>query len=97
VRDSWQSGRVNSVVLFTDGKNDNDAGLTLKQLVASLTKLRDPNRPVRVVIIGIGTEVDRAELKQIADASGDGGVFIAEDPTRMGEIFLQAIATRTGA
>jgi hypothetical protein len=97
VRDSWQSGRVNSVVLFTDGKNDNDQGITRAQLVAGLTKLRDPKRPVRVVIIGIGNEVDRAELKTIADASGDGGVFIAEDPSTMGEIFLQAIATRTGA
>jgi hypothetical protein len=97
VRDSWQSGRVNSVVLFTDGKNDNADGITRSQLVAELTKLRDPKRPVRMVIIGIGNEVDRAELKVIADASGSGGVFIAEDPTKMGEIFLQAVATRTGA
>jgi len=26
-----------------------------------------------------------------------GGVFIAEDPTNMGEILLQVITTRTGA
>lgn len=96
VRDSWEPGRVNSVVLFTDGVNDNAGGLTRPQMVAALTKLRDPKRPVRVVMIGIGNEVDRSELKAIADASGDGGVFIAEDPTKMGEIFLQAIATRTG-
>lgn len=97
VRDSWQPGRVNSVVLFTDGRNDNADGITRSQLVASLAKLRDPRRPVRMVIVGIGNEVDRAELKVIADASGSGGVFIAEDPTKMGEILLQAIATRTGA
>jgi hypothetical protein len=30
------------------------------------------------------------ELKEIADASGSGGVFIAEDPSKMGEFFLQA-------
>ena len=49
-----------------------------------------------MVIIGIGNEVDRAELKAITDATG-GGVFITEDPAKIGDIFLQAISSRTGA
>jgi hypothetical protein len=66
-------------------------------LVAGLRKLRDPKRPVRMVIIGIGNEVDRAELQAIAAATSSGGVFIAEDPAKISEIFLEAIATRSGA
>jgi Ca-activated chloride channel homolog len=97
VRDGWEPGKVNSVVLFTDGKNDNPAGLKLNQAVDKLKKLRDPTRPVRVIIIGIGTGVDKKELKAIAEASGSGGVWVAEDPARIGEIFLQAIASRSGA
>ena len=98
VQKGWLPGRVNSVILFTDGENENDGGLEQDELLSALKKARDPAKPVRMVIIGIGTEINRAELKSIADASGSSsGVFVAEDPAKINEIFLQAIATRTGA
>ena len=97
VQKGWQAGRVNSVLLFTDGVNENEGGLTRGELLTKLKKLRDPTRPVRMVIIGIGPEVDRNELTAITKATSSGGVFIAEDPARIGEIFLQAIASRSGA
>jgi hypothetical protein len=97
VRDSWQPGRVNSVVLFTDGRNDNPGGIDRPTLLRELKNLQDPKRPVRMVIIGIGDEVDRGELEAIANATASGGAFIAEDPARIGDIFLQAIASRSGA
>jgi Ca-activated chloride channel family protein len=96
VQDSWQAGRVNSVILFTDGKNEDDSGLTQAQLISELKRTVDPKRPVRMIIIGIGTGVDRNELKAITDATG-GGVFTTEDPAKIGEIFLEAISSRTGA
>jgi hypothetical protein len=95
VQESWQGGRINSVILFTDGKNEDAEGLSREQLVAEMTKIKDKDRPVRVVIIGIGGEVDRNELEAIAAPTG-GGVFTVEDPARMGEIFLEAISTRSG-
>ncbi|MEU4218762.1 VWA domain-containing protein [Actinoplanes sp. NPDC026623] len=97
VQKSWQPGRVNSVLLFTDGVNENPGGLTRAELLTKLKKLRDPNREVRLVIIGIGTGVDRNELTAITKATGSGAVYIAEDPAKIGEIFLQAIASRSGA
>jgi hypothetical protein len=97
VQDTWQAGRVNSVLLFTDGKNENKDGLTRAQLVSQLTKIKDPRRPVRLVVIGIGNEVDRAELQAITNASSAGGVFVAEDPAKISQIFLEAIAGRSGA
>ncbi|HEU4349444.1 MAG TPA: VWA domain-containing protein [Actinoplanes sp.] len=96
VQSVWQEGRVNSVILLTDGKNENKAGLTRDELISSLKKASDPKRPVRMVIIGIGDEVDSKELQDIAAATTAGGVFIAQDPAKIGEIFLQAIATRSG-
>jgi Ca-activated chloride channel family protein len=96
VQDTWEAGRVNSVLLFTDGKNEDQSGLTQQQLVAELTKLKDPKRPVRMIVIGIGNEVDRGELEAITAATG-GGVFTAEDPAKIGEIFLQAISSRTSS
>jgi hypothetical protein len=97
VQNTWEAGRVNSVILFTDGKNENDDGITIEKLVSELKRLNDPRRPVRMVIIGIGDEVDRTELERITSATSAGGVFIAEDPAKMGEIFLQAISSRSGA
>jgi hypothetical protein len=97
VQDSWEPGRVNSVLLFTDGKNENKDGITREYLLQQLKKLQDPKRPVRMVIIGIGNEVDRNELQAIAGATSAGGVFIAPDPAKIVDIFLLAIAQRTGA
>jgi hypothetical protein len=97
VQDSWQPGKVNSVILFTDGENKNPDGITQATLVAKLKALSDPKRPVRVVIIGIGNEVNRGELETIVKPTAAGGVFIAEDPAKIGDIFLEAIAARSGA
>ena len=97
VQETWEAGRINSVILFTDGRNANPSGITIEQLVSQLKKLNDPERPIRMVIIGIGDEVDRGELEQITSATSAGGVFIAEDPAKMGDIFLEAISSRSGA
>ncbi|MCY1138340.1 substrate-binding domain-containing protein [Actinoplanes sp. Pm04-4] len=97
VKKGWKPGVSNSVVIYTDGKNDNPGGLTIDELVAKMTKLRDPAKPVRMIIIGMGTAIDRDELEAIAKASGSGGVFVATDPAKIGEIFLEAIASRRGA
>ncbi|MDG4805060.1 substrate-binding domain-containing protein [Micromonospora sp. WMMD980] len=97
VQQDWEPGKVNSIVLFTDGKNEDDAnGISQKELLAQIKKLRDDEQPVQVIIIGIGTEVNRAELKSITDAAG-GGAFVTTDPSKIGEIFLQAIALRPPA
>jgi Ca-activated chloride channel family protein len=97
VQDSWQPGRVNSVLLFTDGANKNPDGISRSTLVAELKKAADPKRPVRMVFIGIGNEVDRGELEAIAKATSSGGVFIAPDPAKIADIFLEAISSRSGA
>ncbi|GIF18934.1 hypothetical protein BJ973_005981 [Actinoplanes tereljensis] len=96
VQNSWQPGKINSVILFTDGE-DSKEGISQQALVAKLKALNDPKRPVRVVIVGIGTGVNRQELETIVKPTSAGGVFIAEDPAKIGEIFLEAIASRSGA
>ena len=50
-----------------------------------------------MIIIGMGTAIDRGELDTIVKAAGSGGVYIATDPAKIGEIFLEAIASRKGA
>ena len=97
VLSSWEAGKVNSVLLFTDGQNKDPNGISRASLISQLKKLNDPKRPVRLIVIGIGNEVDRNELEDITKATPAGGVFIAPDPAKISDIFLEAIASRSGA
>ena len=93
VQANWEPGKVNSIVLFTDGKNEDADGISQKELLAELKRIKDPDQPIQVIIIGIGTEVSKSELDTIAKSAG-GGAFVATDPTKIGDIFLRAIALR---
>ncbi|MEV4714416.1 substrate-binding domain-containing protein [Micromonospora sp. NPDC049374] len=93
VQANWEPGKVNSIVLFTDGKNEDANGISQKALLAELKRIKDPEQPIQVIIIGIGTEVSKSELDTIAKSAG-GGAFVATDPTKIGDIFLRAIALR---
>lgn len=99
VQQDWDPGRSNSLVVMTDGQNDNPGGLTLDQLTGELQKVVNPKRPIQLIMVGIGTEVSQTELKKVVSAAGGGGAFFAPDPSKIGQIFLQAIALRprTGA
>jgi len=96
VREGWDPAAVNSVVLLTDGQNDDPNGITLDELIASLQTIIDPRYPVQVIAIGIGDEVSQAELERITTTTG-GGTFIARDPSAIGPIFLRAISLRPAA
>jgi Ca-activated chloride channel homolog len=95
VQQGWDPGRVNSVVMLTDGDNDDKNGISHADLLAKLKEVADPNRPIQVVIIGIGS-VNPAPLEEITKQTG-GGVFVTEDPAKIGDIFLKAISLRSVA
>ena len=84
---------VNSIVLFTDGKNDDANGPTLRQTLNRLREMTDSAKPVQVIIIGIGDGIDVNELKQIASVTG-GSVYVARTPSEIQKIFLQAMSRR---
>ena len=94
VKKDWDPGRVNSIVMMTDGDNDDANGISHEQLLAQLKQLADPKKPIQVIVIGIGPSVNPAPLEQITKTTG-GGVFVAEDPAKIGEIFLKAISLRS--
>ena len=94
MQDNWQPSRLNTVVIMTDGDNVDADGISLSALLARLDKIKDPKRPVDIVVIGIGPDLDQAPLKQIIASTG-GGVFAAPDPADIGAIFLKALALHT--
>ena len=95
VQDGWQAGRINSMVVLTDGigNDDPEGGISLPGLLDQLGRIKDDKRPVQVIIIGLGDAINRGPLDQVVRTTG-GGVFVAEDPAKIGEIFLRAISLR---
>lgn len=95
VKASYQPGFVNSVVLMTDGVNDDRSGLSLEQLLAALKSERDSKRPVRVILIGLGAQTDAGTLQRIAETAG-GASYVAEDPQDITSVFIEALMARRG-
>jgi hypothetical protein len=93
VKKSYEPGYVNSVVLLTDGVNEDAQGISLEQLLDALRSERDPERPVRVVLVGLGDQTDARTLASIARTAG-GASFVAEDPQDITTVFIQALMTR---
>ena len=69
-RAAFDPAAVNSVVLITDGRNEDDKGIGLDQLLATLGTEADASRPVKVVAIGIGPDADMGALQKIAATTG---------------------------
>ncbi|TDD65714.1 VWA domain-containing protein [Jiangella aurantiaca] len=94
MRSSYQAGMVNSVVLLTDGRNEDDPdGIDLETLLTQLTAQFDPAAPVPVITIGMGPEADMEALQQISAATGT-TAYHAEDPSDIQSVFIQAMIER---
>lgn len=93
VRKDWDPARVNSVVLLTDGHNDDPDGISLDQVVATLRAENDPSHPVFLITIAYGADSDRAALTAMSRATG-AEMYVASDPRRIREVMLDAIGRR---
>jgi len=89
-RQNWEPGRINLVVVLTDGKNEDPQGITQQQLLAELAKLQDPKRPLQIIGIGIGPDIDPVELRTISQATG-GDAYTTPDPTKIVDVFYAAM------
>jgi hypothetical protein len=89
----YDPNAVNSILLFSDGANDDPESISEDELVAQLTALQDPERPIQIIAIGITHDADEAALSRIATATG-GFSMIAERPEDMAAIFQKAMEAR---
>lgn len=89
----WRKDQQNVLMVMTDGKNEDRAGLSLSELVRRLRQARDPARPVTVILIAYGRDADVGSLTQAATAAG-GRTYVARDPADIGKVFLAAMVNR---
>ncbi|MFQ1003284.1 VWA domain-containing protein [Modestobacter sp. SSW1-42] len=93
-REAYDPKSVNSVVLITDGEDDDDeAGVDLPVLLETLRAEADPARPVKVIGIALGPEADLAALEQIGAATG-GAAYPCLDPEDLQGVLFDAIRRR---
>ena len=90
VKDGWQEGKSNTVIVFTSGSNTKADGLSLDDVQLELERQTDPTKPIRVVLLGFGPDVNLDELTAIAKTTG-GKAFKVDRPEEIGGIFLQAL------
>ena len=85
--ENYQPGRVNAVIFFTDGANDDDDGLSLGQLQDRLRELVDPERPVLILGVAYGAEADFETLNAVTTIT-DGKLYILERPEDIRNVFI---------
>ena len=94
VRESYDPEKVNSVLLITDGRNEDENGIDLETLLAELAKIDDPTKPVPVIMIGFGPDTDLAAMQRIAQAT-KGAAYSASRPEDLGTVLVDALSQRT--
>lgn len=78
----------NTLVVFTDGRDN--TGRLLGATQRELEVLADVTRPIRVVLLGIGPDINLDDLEAIARTTG-GAAFQVNTPDEMQSIFLRAL------
>ena len=90
---SWRPGEANQVVIFTDGRNEDDpVSIGLQQLASELKKAADPKRPVELTVVAYGKLPEVSSL-QDAVAGVDGYVSSVQTPAQVSAAFLHAAAS----
>jgi Bacterial extracellular solute-binding protein len=95
-RRNWEPGKLNVVVVLTDGDNDDPAGIGRDELMRRLAADADPARPVPIIGLAIGPDVDPRPLEDIGRATG-GRSFVVTDPARIGNVFFAALGALSKA
>lgn len=70
--DDFAFGRYNAVVLVTDGRDEDDTRTPIPSnvMLDRLRQLYDGMRPVEIISLAYGEEVDAGVLRQMADVTG---------------------------
>jgi Ca-activated chloride channel homolog len=90
---SWREGEANQVLVFTDGRNEDDpASIDLGQLTAGLKAAANPKRPVELTVVAYGK---LPEVEALDDALGavHGYVSNVQTPAEVSAAFLHAAAS----
>jgi hypothetical protein len=90
MKDGWDPHRSNTLVMWTDSGDTKQGGPTLEETLRELERMRDLTRPIRVVLQGLGPDVNMQHLEALAEATG-GAAFQITNPDDIQGVFLRAL------
>jgi hypothetical protein len=88
---TWRPDKFNAMLVMSAG-NDN-GGMPTGELLDTIRREGDPQRPVQIVFVAFGSDLDTAPMERIAEATG-GGVYATRDPDQIINVFMDSIARR---
>jgi hypothetical protein len=95
MQDTYDPRAINSLIVLTDGEDDESDGIGREDLIATLEREQNPARPVVIVTVGITAGADADALAAISHATG-GTSYLAQGPADISAIFVSALAARAG-
>jgi hypothetical protein len=93
-RANYDPTAVDSVVLVTDGKDEDGNSIGLADLLQTLRGEVDATRPIKVIGIALGPDADMDALQQIAAATG-GAAYSAVDENDLQAVLFDALRQRS--
>jgi Ca-activated chloride channel homolog len=91
VKRSYAPGRINIVVLLTDGINDDPGGGISKEELLRQLKAGQGDQKVGIITIAFGANADVTSLRQISEATG-GRPYVVRDPREIIKVFTEVIS-----
>jgi hypothetical protein len=91
VQANWQAGYANSVLVFTDGRDEDDPGApSLASLQTQLKAIEDPAKPIQLIMLGYGN-ADIGAMTAITNTVG-GSVYHINTKVQIVGAFIDAIS-----
>jgi hypothetical protein len=88
---NYDPQRLNVLIVLTDNADSQSGAAAREAFMHSIQQLANPSRPVRIVLVGIGTsQVVDANLRGVAQDVG-GSYFPLVNPSQIQSIFLKAL------
>ena len=93
VQANWKPNQLNLVAILTDGKDDNDSGLKLAELIGKLQRAQRPDQPVQILTVAYTPTADVQALQEISRTTG-GRTFVSRNPDDIERVFIAALFGR---
>jgi Ca-activated chloride channel family protein len=91
VQANWKANYANTVLVFTDGKDETDPGApNLADVQAQLKSVADPKRPIQLIMLGYG-EADIASMTALTGTVG-GVVYHITSAAQIVGAFIDSIS-----
>ncbi|MEU3463873.1 VWA domain-containing protein [Streptomyces sp. NPDC006733] len=89
-RRTFAAGKFNTVVVLTDGANEDPGSISLDAVTTRLKALGNPARPVPLIVIAVGPDADKAACDRLARATG-GAAYRVTDPAQIQAVLFKAV------